>query len=161
MNQLTRCDRLIQIRAPEFLTKALDNAANKRLTSRSDYIRVALLDRLRADGMPATEATQSFGDPGPRRPVPDRIAGGSELAAGDRQRHVELRSGIRPYRVPLHSYATKLDARSRAISESLSSKSTLVAPRARHGWRGAAAPSGADTRRREDPDGGGSRQVLP
>jgi hypothetical protein len=26
MNQLTRCDRLIQIRAPEFLTKALDNA---------------------------------------------------------------------------------------------------------------------------------------
>jgi metal-responsive CopG/Arc/MetJ family transcriptional regulator len=59
MNQLTRCDRLIQIRAPEFLTNALDNAANKRLTSRSDYIRVALLDRLRADGMPATEATQS------------------------------------------------------------------------------------------------------
>jgi metal-responsive CopG/Arc/MetJ family transcriptional regulator len=55
MNQLTRCDRLIQIRAPEFLTKALDNAANKRLTSRSDYIRVALLDRLRAEGMPATE----------------------------------------------------------------------------------------------------------
>jgi hypothetical protein len=55
MNQLTRCDRLIQIRAPEFLAKALDYAANKRLTSRSDYIRVALLDRLRADGMPATE----------------------------------------------------------------------------------------------------------
>jgi hypothetical protein len=49
MNQLTRCDRLIQIRAPEFLTKALDSA--KRLTSRSDYIRVALLDRLRADGI--------------------------------------------------------------------------------------------------------------
>jgi metal-responsive CopG/Arc/MetJ family transcriptional regulator len=42
MNQLTRCDRLIQIRAPEFLTKALDSAADKRLTSRSDYIRVAL-----------------------------------------------------------------------------------------------------------------------
>jgi hypothetical protein len=59
MNQLTRCDRLIQIRAPEFLAKALANAANKRLTSRSDYIRAALLDRLRADGMPATEATQS------------------------------------------------------------------------------------------------------
>jgi hypothetical protein len=31
MNQLTRCDRLIQIRAPEFLTKALDSAADKRL----------------------------------------------------------------------------------------------------------------------------------
>ena len=51
MNQLTRCDRLIQIRAPEFLTKALDNAADKRLTSRSDYIRVALLNRLKADGI--------------------------------------------------------------------------------------------------------------
>jgi metal-responsive CopG/Arc/MetJ family transcriptional regulator len=51
MNQLTRCDRLIQIRAPEFLTKALDSAADKRLTSRSDYIRVALLDGLRADGI--------------------------------------------------------------------------------------------------------------
>jgi hypothetical protein len=45
---------------------------------------------------------------GPRRPVRDRIAGGSELAAGDRQRHVELRSGIRPYRVPLHSYASSV-----------------------------------------------------
>jgi hypothetical protein len=54
MNQLTRCDRLIQIRAPEFLTKALNNAANKRLISLSDYIRVALLDRLRADGMSPT-----------------------------------------------------------------------------------------------------------
>jgi hypothetical protein len=48
MNQLTRCDRLIQIRAPEFLTKALDSAADKRLTSRSAYIRIALL-RLRAE----------------------------------------------------------------------------------------------------------------
>jgi hypothetical protein len=51
MNQLTRCDRLIQIRAPEFLTKALDRAADRRLTSLSDYIRIALLDRLRADGV--------------------------------------------------------------------------------------------------------------
>jgi len=51
MNQLTRCNRLLQIRVPAFLTKALDRAADKRLTSRSDYIRVALLDRLRADGV--------------------------------------------------------------------------------------------------------------
>jgi metal-responsive CopG/Arc/MetJ family transcriptional regulator len=51
MNQLTRCDRLIQIRAPEFLTKAQDDAADRRLTSRSDYIRSALLDQLRADGI--------------------------------------------------------------------------------------------------------------
>jgi metal-responsive CopG/Arc/MetJ family transcriptional regulator len=44
-----RCDTLIQIRAPETLVKALTSAADKRLTSRSDYIRGALLDRLRAD----------------------------------------------------------------------------------------------------------------
>jgi metal-responsive CopG/Arc/MetJ family transcriptional regulator len=50
MNQI-RCDKLIQIRAPEYLAKALDSAADKRLTSRSDYIRVALLDLLRADGV--------------------------------------------------------------------------------------------------------------
>jgi hypothetical protein len=51
MNQLTRCDQLIQLRAPEFFRNALDRAAGKRLTSRSDYIRAALLDRLRADGI--------------------------------------------------------------------------------------------------------------
>lgn len=44
-----RCDTLIQIRAPETLAKALTAAADQRLTSRSDYIRGALLDRLRAD----------------------------------------------------------------------------------------------------------------
>jgi metal-responsive CopG/Arc/MetJ family transcriptional regulator len=54
MNQLTRCDRLIQIRAPEFLTKALERAANQQLTSRSDYIRVAMLNRLKADGIDPT-----------------------------------------------------------------------------------------------------------
>jgi len=46
-----RCDKLIQIRAPETLAKALTAAADKRLTSRSDYIRGALLDRLRVDGI--------------------------------------------------------------------------------------------------------------
>ena len=38
-------------RAPEFLTRALDSAAEQRLTSRSHYIRAVLLDRLRADGI--------------------------------------------------------------------------------------------------------------
>ena len=61
MNQLTRCDRLIQIRAPEFLTRALDSAAGKRLTSRSDYIRAALLDRLRDDGIDAGRTVVSEG----------------------------------------------------------------------------------------------------
>jgi Ribbon-helix-helix protein, copG family len=62
MKQPTRCDRLIQIRAPEFLTKALDSAADKRLTSRSDYIRTALLDRLRADGIDPAPAASSAPD---------------------------------------------------------------------------------------------------
>jgi metal-responsive CopG/Arc/MetJ family transcriptional regulator len=56
MNQPTRCDKLIQIRAPEFLARALDSAADSRLTSRSDYIRTALLDRLRADGIEPSPA---------------------------------------------------------------------------------------------------------
>jgi hypothetical protein len=63
MNQPTRCDRLIQIRAPEFLAKAFDSAADKRLTSKSDhnYIRVALLDRLKADGIdPASIFPQGY-----------------------------------------------------------------------------------------------------
>ena len=46
-----RCEKLIQIRAPEKLAKALDSAADRRLTSRSDYVPAALLDRLRADGI--------------------------------------------------------------------------------------------------------------
>ena len=61
MSQLTRCDRLIQIRAPEFLTKALDNAASKLLTSRSDYIRIALLDRLKVDGIDPAQAAVELG----------------------------------------------------------------------------------------------------
>jgi metal-responsive CopG/Arc/MetJ family transcriptional regulator len=44
-----RCDTLIQIRVTETLAKAMTAAADKRLTSRSDYIRGALLDRLRDD----------------------------------------------------------------------------------------------------------------
>ena len=48
-----RCDKLIQIRAPETLARALTAAADQRLTSRSDYIRGALLDRLRADEVDA------------------------------------------------------------------------------------------------------------
>jgi hypothetical protein len=49
--RLYRLDKMLQIRAPESLAAALDAAALKKLTSRSDYIRVALLDRLKADGI--------------------------------------------------------------------------------------------------------------
>jgi len=56
------CDRLIQIRAPEFLAKPLDSAADRRLTSRSDYIRSALLDRLKADGIDASPIVAAQGN---------------------------------------------------------------------------------------------------
>lgn len=46
-----RFDKMLQIRAPESLADALDAAADKKLTSRSDYIRAALLERLKADGL--------------------------------------------------------------------------------------------------------------
>jgi metal-responsive CopG/Arc/MetJ family transcriptional regulator len=46
-----RFNTLLQIRAPDFLAEALNRAADKLLTSRSDNIRVAVLDRLRADGI--------------------------------------------------------------------------------------------------------------
>lgn len=46
-----RYDRLLQVRAPVCFVDALDAAANKNLTSRSDYIRLALLARLKADGI--------------------------------------------------------------------------------------------------------------
>jgi hypothetical protein len=47
--------------------KAQDSAADKRLTSRSDYIRIALLDRLRADGndpAPAASSSPDLSAPG-------------------------------------------------------------------------------------------------
>jgi hypothetical protein len=56
-----RYDKLIQMRVPETLAKALTCAADKRLTSRSDYIRCALLDRLRADDIALT--TQPTSEP--------------------------------------------------------------------------------------------------
>lgn len=45
-----KLDRLLQIRAPESLTDALDKAAGQRLVSRSGYIRAALVEKLRSDG---------------------------------------------------------------------------------------------------------------
>ncbi|MCK1578562.1 ribbon-helix-helix protein, CopG family [Bradyrhizobium sp. 168] len=46
-----RFSALLQIRAPEYFTEAVDRAADRRVQSRSDYVRAAVLDRLRADGI--------------------------------------------------------------------------------------------------------------
>jgi hypothetical protein len=62
-----RFDRLLQIRAPEFLTDAQDAVADQRLTSRSDYIRVALLDRLKADGVDVQHLPEGWLSAAPNR----------------------------------------------------------------------------------------------
>jgi metal-responsive CopG/Arc/MetJ family transcriptional regulator len=41
----------MNIRAPGRLVAALDRAAADRLTSRSEYVRQAVIDRLRRDGV--------------------------------------------------------------------------------------------------------------
>ena len=52
--RVNRFDRLLQIRAPEVLSDAIDRAADSRLQSKSEYIRMAVVDRLKADGIEPT-----------------------------------------------------------------------------------------------------------
>jgi hypothetical protein len=49
--RVNRYDKLLQIRAPEVLSDAIDRAADNRLQSKSEYIRMAVVDRLKADGI--------------------------------------------------------------------------------------------------------------
>jgi metal-responsive CopG/Arc/MetJ family transcriptional regulator len=46
-----RCRELMRIRAPSELVDAIDRVANRDLLSRSSYIRQAIIERLRADGV--------------------------------------------------------------------------------------------------------------
>jgi hypothetical protein len=52
--RVNRYDKLLQIRAPVALSDAIDRAADNRLQSKSEYIRTAVVDRLKADGMELT-----------------------------------------------------------------------------------------------------------
>jgi hypothetical protein len=49
--RVNRYDKLLQIRAPEVLSDAIDRAADNRLQSKSEYIRTAVVARLKADGI--------------------------------------------------------------------------------------------------------------
>ncbi|MCK1625920.1 hypothetical protein IVA98_22685 [Bradyrhizobium sp. 160] len=49
MDDPTHFEQLIQFRAPASLSKAIDRAAGQRCQSKSDYIRQALLNRVRAE----------------------------------------------------------------------------------------------------------------
>lgn len=51
MSQSLQLNTLIQVRATDNLTSALDRAAAQRLTSRAAYIRQAMLDCLKRDGI--------------------------------------------------------------------------------------------------------------
>jgi metal-responsive CopG/Arc/MetJ family transcriptional regulator len=44
-------DALLQVKTPKSFASALDRAADSHMMSRSDFIRAALVDRLRADGI--------------------------------------------------------------------------------------------------------------
>ena len=44
-------ERTVEFRAPEALTRAIERAALDQLTNRSAYIRAAIVDRLRRDGL--------------------------------------------------------------------------------------------------------------
>jgi metal-responsive CopG/Arc/MetJ family transcriptional regulator len=44
-------DALVQVKTPRSFANALDKAADSHMMSRSDFIRAALVDRLRADGI--------------------------------------------------------------------------------------------------------------
>ena len=56
-HERNRFDKLLQIRAPECLSDAIDAAAGRCLQSKSEYIRRSVIDRLKADGIdPATMA---------------------------------------------------------------------------------------------------------
>ena len=46
-----RFDKLLQIRAPQTLSDAIDVAADRHFQSKSEYIRHSVLDRLKADGV--------------------------------------------------------------------------------------------------------------
>ena len=46
-----RFDTLLQVRTPAALVDAVDKTASKELVTRSDYVRRAVLERLRADGV--------------------------------------------------------------------------------------------------------------
>jgi len=46
-----RYDTLLQVRTPAELVDAIDKTADRNLVSRSAYVRTALIERLRADGV--------------------------------------------------------------------------------------------------------------
>jgi hypothetical protein len=51
MDDATRFQRLVQFKATEHLSDAIDAAASKHLQSKSEYIRQSVIENLKADGI--------------------------------------------------------------------------------------------------------------
>ncbi|MGY3531447.1 hypothetical protein [Bradyrhizobium sp. USDA 4452] len=47
--------KLLQFRAPEFLSDAIETAARRNCQTKSEFVRRSVIDRLKADGIDPTE----------------------------------------------------------------------------------------------------------
>jgi hypothetical protein len=68
-------DALLQVKTPKSFANALDKAADSHMMSRSDFIRVTLADRLKADGVEVTLLGRSGVMPDPVTAIAGTIAG--------------------------------------------------------------------------------------
>lgn len=63
MDHAANFQKQVQFRVPETLSAAIDSAADKRLQSKSEYLRQSLMDRLKADEIaPASLRRSSLRD---------------------------------------------------------------------------------------------------
>jgi hypothetical protein len=51
MDHAPRFQKLVQFRAPEFLSDAIDVAARRNCQSKSEYLRRSVIERLQANGI--------------------------------------------------------------------------------------------------------------
>ena len=51
MDEATKFHKLVQFRAPETLSAAIESAATKHFQSKSEYVRRSVIERLRVDGV--------------------------------------------------------------------------------------------------------------
>src|SRR5258705_8396954 len=76
MDHAQRFQKLVQFRAPESLSDAIDAAARKHLQSKSEYIRRSVFESLKADGV---DLSQLAGVPSPRPllSIPQKVRTGN------------------------------------------------------------------------------------
>jgi hypothetical protein len=58
--------KLLQFRAPESLSEAIDAAAKRELQSKSEYVRRSVIDRLRAEGIEPSRVAAACAIPAAR-----------------------------------------------------------------------------------------------